>query len=394
MKTYEIPSENLAKLELRISALARKAIKLGLTEPTLAIVGSSMVKVIDRRGPTGNYRKVFDVTVTGEAPQVEGWTLIAIIEHLDGGSADFRNVINLLPGHQHRVLPGFYRTVEPKCQHCKLSRSRDLTYLILKETGRLMQVGSSCLKDFTGHKSPEALAKFYKHLESTLEEAAEEDWSGGGPDNWMSLPGYLTRVAAIIEERGWVSRSAAENTNLGATADIALDPEYEIEPTDKHSEVAEAAIAWVRTDLTEKESLNDYEWNLSAIFGQDETHFHMKHAGYVASAINTFNKIETEKVLAKISESEYQGEIGERLTDLSLTVVKRLEYEGYNYDDVLHITIMGDEENNVYVWKTSAKKLNEGETYLIAGTVKAHNEYKGIKQTILTRCKIKTQEAK
>ncbi len=389
-KTYEIPSENLAKLELRINSLARKAITLDLTEPTLEVISSRMVPILNRDGlESGLDRKVYNVTVTGQAPQIDGWTLIAIIEH---GSE--RNVINKLPGHQDRVIPDHYRTIDATCGHCKLTRSRKQTYLILKETGKLLLVGSDCLKDFTGHKSPEALAKWYKHLEDTLQDAVE-DLGGGSPDNWVSLPSYLTRVAAVIQEFGWTSRGAAENNGLlAATADIALDPDLDIEPLDEHSELAEATIAWVRNDLAEKDSLNDYEWNLTSIFGSEEDdHFLPRHAGYVASAINAFNKIETEKVLAESSSSEYQGEIKERLVDLSLTVLKRLEYEGFNYNDTLHITIMQDEDGNVYVWKTSAKKLNEGETYLITGTVKAHNEYKEIKQTILTRCKIKAKEA-
>ena len=388
MKTYEIPSENLAKLELRISALARKAVKLSLPEPDLQIIGSKYVPVLGRDGlNTGFERKVFVVTVTGESPRIEGWTLIAIIEH-----GPERNVITKVLSHRDDAdIPNYYRTIDPVCQHCKLDRSRKHTFLICNET-ELMTIGSDCLKDFTGHKSPDALATWYKHLESTLEEAAEEDFGGGAADNWISLPDYLTRVAAVIEQLGWTSRGSAENTNLSATADIALDPEFEIETLDQHSEIAEAAIAWVRTDLADKDNLNDYEWNLVTIFTSDDDYFDLKHAGYVASAINAFNKIETEKVLAESSPSEYQGEIKERLTDLRLTVVKRLEYEGYMPDDVLHITIMEDEDHNVYVWKTSAKKLSEGETYLITGTVKAHNEYKEIKQTILTRCKVSCPE--
>ena len=390
MKTYEIPAENFAKLELKINALARRAVKLDLPEPELEIIAERMVEIKDSVGLTGSYRKVFDVVVTGESPQIEGWTLIAIIEHLDSG-----NLVNRLPGHEDADLPSakpsleFYRSVEPNCEHCKLDRSRDLTYVIRKET-EIMQVGSSCLKDFTGHKNPEALAKWYTVLEDTLKESEHEDWGGGGPSNYLDLAGYLEVVSATIEEHGWVSRGEANERDRYSTADTALDPYVELTVDEDNVAEAGLVISWVRSELSVKENLSDYEHSLVVVFGTEDStgdHFHIKHAGYVASALNAHQRHLTDKTLADNTTSEYQGKIGERL-DLTLTVKKRLEYQGFHYLDTLHITIMEDEDGNVYVWKTSAKKLGEGETYKVRGTVKAHNEYKEIKQTILTRCAI------
>lgn len=33
-------------------------------------------------------------------------------------------------------------------------------------------------------------------------------------------------------------------------------------------------------------------------------------------------------------------------------------------------------------------KVNEGDSIVLKATIKEHNEYKGCKQTVLTRCKI------
>ena len=40
------------------------------------------------------------------------------------------------------------------------------------------------------------------------------------------------------------------------------------------------------------------------------------------------------------------------------------------------------------MWTGEGYDIEEGKTYTIKGTVKEHSEYKGTKQTILTRCKI------
>lgn len=81
--------------------------------------------------------------------------------------------------------------------------------------------------------------------------------------------------------------------------------------------------------------------------------------------------------------SEYQGEVGERL-ELILTVEKTIEFEGYYGRSTMHI--MNDYDGNCYVWTTSAKHWEPETERHIKGTVKEHKIYRGVKQTILTRC--------
>lgn len=87
------------------------------------------------------------------------------------------------------------------------------------------------------------------------------------------------------------------------------------------------------------------------------------------------------------SPSTYVGAVGDRL-DLTLTVKKAIELaDGYYGPSTMHI--FTDEKGNEYVWTTGARKLTEGETYFIKGTVKDHKMYKKTKQTVLTRCNVK-----
>jgi hypothetical protein len=51
--------------------------------------------------------------------------------------------------------------------------------------------------------------------------------------------------------------------------------------------------------------------------------------------------------------------------------------------------IFNDEQGNCIVWKaTSNPSMEIGQTYSVKGTVKDHTDYKGTKQTLLTRCSI------
>ena len=85
------------------------------------------------------------------------------------------------------------------------------------------------------------------------------------------------------------------------------------------------------------------------------------------------------------SPSEFQGSIGSRL-EVVLTVERAIPVEGAYGTSTVHI--MHDDFENVYVWITAAKTLSAGTAYLIRGSVKDHKVFKGVKQTVLTRCKV------
>lgn len=88
--------------------------------------------------------------------------------------------------------------------------------------------------------------------------------------------------------------------------------------------------------------------------------------------------------------SEYIGEVGQKLTvDVSLTRICQFETHFTYRGETSYIYKFADVNGNTITWKT-AKHLDieEGWTGKVTGTVKEHSEYKGDKQTVLTRCKI------
>lgn len=91
-------------------------------------------------------------------------------------------------------------------------------------------------------------------------------------------------------------------------------------------------------------------------------------------------------VLYKPTNSEHQGKVGERL-DLILKVNKAIKIETNYGTSTMHV--MSDYDGNTYIWSTTSKTLTVDNEYEVRGTVKAHSEYHGDKQTILTRCTIK-----
>ena len=88
------------------------------------------------------------------------------------------------------------------------------------------------------------------------------------------------------------------------------------------------------------------------------------------------------------SNSQFVGEIGERLRDIHVQVRNIAGFDSaYGYKWVYTFE---DKNENVYSWfTTSQQSVAVGMNCIISGTVKAHVEYKKVFTTQLTRCKIK-----
>ena len=85
--------------------------------------------------------------------------------------------------------------------------------------------------------------------------------------------------------------------------------------------------------------------------------------------------------------SEYQGEVGDKV-DVIVTVEKAIQLDGYYGPSTMHV--FRDYDGNCYVWTTAARSWEVGSEHHIAGTIKELKQYKGTKQTILTRCREKS----
>lgn len=104
------------------------------------------------------------------------------------------------------------------------------------------------------------------------------------------------------------------------------------------------------------------------------------------------NKIvkEQKDAHAPKTSSEYIGEVGQKLSvDVVLERICQFETHFTYRGETSYIYKFADTNGNTVTWKT-AKHLDieEGWTGNITGTVKEHSEYRGDKQTVLTRCKI------
>jgi hypothetical protein len=430
-KVYQIPEENMPALNEKLAKLNKRAEKLGCEAIVLTVVGEKMVEVQDHRpededydeynqgrryvAPHTHYEKRILVTVSGAAPKLNGWAIAAVIEHTEGG-----NILRAVPPFASEAFGIQFRTSDPICEHCGFDRKRKDTYIVKNDDGRQAQVGRTCLKDFTGHKSPEAVASWAEII-SQLEDMMGGFGGSGSGVRYYTLQEVLETAACVIRRDGFMSKAAAykiaqESGDVvetsagkvawlfapitpgrGAEKEREAKAAYKVEDTDKAK--AQLAQEWA-ANMNPTEA-QDYLWNLHVVANME--HVTQRNFGLTVSMISAYQResdrlagIEYERKTRPVS--EFVGTLGKR-EDFTLTVKKLIGFDGNYGHTVLHIML--DQNGNKLTWfKSGNADMEEGKTYVVKGTVKNHEVYnrnkdyegnpigQGEKQTILSRCKI------
>jgi hypothetical protein len=396
---YVIPESKLRAFEVALARIGRKARKLGFEAPGF-VVGKTVVRSISLRmehdGPSLEARLVIcrEVTLTG-APTVvlDGWSFVATLEHISGDKGE-GTLVHTLPGES---VPQRFHSARGECGHCKASRNRNETFVLRHEDGTYIQVGRQCVEDFLGGHSAELVAQIFQskiYANDLAKSFADPDgWlsgnSGGSPRLYADLSAFMPLAAQIVLEHGYVTRAASENSGgtVRATADRASDAYYgrgeAVEVTEEAEALADRALEWAKGLSDEAVAGSEYMHNVRemAVQGVLST----RHIGLAASIITAYQKA----VAPKFGEgSTYVGAVGDKLT-VALTVHRVTEVSGfgtYHTYTPAYLHIMCDAAGNVFTWKASGTKLDEGKAYVLRGTVKRHSDYKGTAQTVLTRC--------
>ena len=165
----------------------------------------------------------------------------------------------------------------------------------------------------------------------------------------------------------------------GMKAYVVLGDTYSIKDELKeHGAKYSPELKWVCP--TEPTWLSGYDYaeiNLCDIFKYDDY-------GWLVVKDDASNIIEA----LQPKTGEYVGTVGSKIK-VTVTVTNVFENALYLYGHSRYTYkhIMKSDDGNVFVWNTSTACYNVGHTMTLVGTVKAHEEYRGVRQTILTRCK-------
>jgi hypothetical protein len=378
---YDIPESNVSGLMAEIAKLNKKAAKIGCS-PIVATIQGERFETYKDNGEELTV-KLIQIEVVGETPKFAGWTFAATLQHTTEG-----NIIRKTP--TAKIDLSDYSDKACLCEHCNTVRRRNDTYILLHDSGLLKQVGSSCLKDFLGHANPHSLAQMAELIFSLNElcEGFEERGNGGGKA-YYPVERILNFAAAEILENGYFSRAMAEITGKMTTADYVkndLCPPRNAEPIAVSVEaetLAATAKEFVLNTLADKEELTEFENNLFVACKLEFCEWRL--IGILCFVVEYYRRAMGQRKEKASKLNEFFGAVKSKIT-LDLTLVKEFSFDG-TYG-ITYIYLFEDSLGRCFKWSTSNQGLETGKAYKVTGTIKAHDEYKGTKQTCITRCKI------
>ena len=399
MPVYEMPESSLAEAESRIATANRRAAKAGIAE-RIEYTVEHFDKLFTTVEGMPVYRGSVRITITS-TPQVKiaGWTFKGVLT-TDVGITQvlFRTV----PGASIKLRPH-----DLHCDVCGTHRMRNETYVVENdETGEQIQVGGNCVVRYFGIE-PKGLWLM------TWDALKDLDEQGGDPDADSSegyrsfKPRYqvidvIKTAVAAARAYGWMSAAKVREQGYGTSTAEVIRTAFQT-PSSRKSirEVQETVWANLRAEDIDAvaaevliagctiEGNDEYQINMRAMCSAETCAD--KNVGFVASAYAIYLKQQervAEQKAAALAPSTFQGAIRERITrDVVVTGLREMESQW----GVTTLISMLDAAGNRYKWFASSSvnvpSLNDKIT--ITGTVKAHDEYRSNKETLLERCKIK-----
>ena len=429
-KTYMIPEENVENLEKKFNTAARKIRKINpeleptmtKSDHTIVLVRKIELRSCDCRSET-TIKKVpyearrVELKIPDEAVFAENnWAFGGSVEPSGVEGKNFVDV-NLSGENLGFIVPTRYFSLNPcTCDYCKTNRQRNKTYLVVnRETGEWKQLGKECLKLFVTGIDVDAIATF----ESFIKEA--DDIANPGDEFFYNRRARFVEVQRALELAqaatkmfGFVAtRDNVGDRNVFSTKNIVQAkilkemgcPSDLLNIDNAEREKINLAVAklTVYLESAEESISNDiialretvtelpdepYYNNLKTVLANE--YVPLDKLGLLVSAPKAISRYyelkkmqEEKEKLAK--SSNYIGEVGEKISAnfASGREVACCETQF----GLLHIYEFKDVNGNIVIWKSSSSK-DIPESGTVTGTVKAHEEYNGVKQTVILRAKI------
>lgn len=405
---FSIPEQNIENLEKKLIRIKNKCAKYGC-EFKYERVGEHFEEKkfyhCDEFGTVEKWSEVIhfiDIEAEGTAA-INGWKFVASLDFTDKG--------NIIQGVGDIEVPARYYSCSPWCEHCKTARDRRHSFIVFnEETGEFKQVGKSCLRDFTGGLSAEVAASFESAIKE-IQEASDFSGLGGFGKSWFDVKEFMAYVAETIRIYGYVKRDGVDictadraeelyrkGTGMrlaGGDAQKArlLDAEAKGFDAGNGAELAEKVRAWILGN----ERDDNYFHNLKVACGLEYGDY--KVLGLLSSAFPAYDrdlefqaeKREREAKAAEAAEkSSWMGNVGDKVSFeiADFRVISSWETQWGMTMVYKFVSVDGQEAT----WKTGNWVSERCIGGKISGKIKELKEYRGVKQTELTRCKIVEKE--
>jgi hypothetical protein len=398
-KIEAINADCVERVEAKLTKYNAKATKLGC--PFTWSWGPERVVVrkvsIGFREETRKFL-VRDLEIESVRPKLAGWEFLGTLAHSDVPGVVLRKMV---PGVE---CPAELREVSPnRCDHCGTSRRRNDTFIVRHEDGSAKVVGRQCAADFLG--GPATTWVVYNEIMASLVGIGDDEESVGGGGRWNEVWNtmeVLPLVFLVIRlDGGYVSRKQAEadlrtSTSEGVaclasppwgSSEEARKAEAKRRETLEKLSIEDYDRAWAcLTWLADQRPESDFMHNVLAVYACG--YVTEKTLGIFCGGVAGYTREFAERVARDNRPSAHVGEVGKRQAFGVVSVVKCVSITSMWGDQSL--VIMRDAAGNVLTTKTAADRLPEcvfagSQVSITKATVKEHDEYRGVAQTVLSR---------
>lgn len=261
----------------------------------------------------------------------------------------------------------------------------------------------------------------------------EGDFSGGRVEPLYELGDFLAVVALCVRVLGWTSRTVARDMDDGRSAtandalwalspswtkeDRAKKEEFLAKQTDDDKTMAILTSAWLEKEFVQKpaSARSEYEHNMVVAVQAHGGYVSLRHAGIVASAVAGYSRTVARELEKKERLNEYFGSLEpevvtitrgknkgktktkNRRYELTLTVERIIDVDTDWGTTWIHK--MRDAEGRSFTWFGSSRLydadrgvVDVGDAFSAVWSLKDHKEWKGVRETHLTRPSVPMKE--
>jgi hypothetical protein len=397
--TYAIPAHLLGDAVKKIEAANRRLARVGGSERfTYDVVREMRTRIsADADGLVTTAYEVAVLTLSAPVIAVGKWRFLAAVDQAETGLVT-RTALGV-------DLAG-WRPADMRCEHCGHNRARKHTYLIEDATGTRMQIGSTCIVPFLG-VAPAGLWTLDADL--LVDEKYDADlWiEGGAAGGQAHIPTqHVIALALAISNdgRNFVSRAAA--IEVPATADQvteALNPSrttpaawVDEVTTGARERIQDGRVDAALATIRAVEGTSDWAANLRTIAAGEwcgYTHLALLVSGLVVIR-RQIEAAARQSAPAPVAGYAAPVKASVKGTHVTITGVSCQERENLytGAPEIRTQVTMADDAGHQLIWWTTtdaAADLDPGQSAtLTGGTVKEHGTYRGVDQTVVTRCKL------
>lgn len=398
---YKIHESFMEEIEKKLTRIKKKCEKYG-NEFSYEVLGFEMINIETDKSLSPNYQKYFNIKAVGTA-RINDWEFIATL--IPFGTE------NVIKRYNTEVeLPTRFRKSENICEHCNTARSRNELFIVRNvKTNEFIQVGRKCLQDYTNGLSAENVANFieWKDLFRGFEDAEREEFRNGSIQRKYFDVKEIIQYAMICTDKFGYFKTESRLPTVERVRNLVwdsrktlndwyIDDDVEVKYDDIFNDDTDKKAQEIMQYYLSLEDKSEFIHNIQTLIKAE--YCTRKEFGIISCLPNSYRKAldnekmisdrkaEIEKVKDVEVESVYFGEIGKRYTIENMKIMYISSYE--TMYGVTHIYKLYDNENHIFIWKTSKSIELEDKECTVTLTIKNHSEYNGVMQTEVSRCKL------